>query len=103
MVTFSSVGAGALGTVSLLLLYPALPTVKVVGTDLAYAIPLATVAGLGHWYLGNIDWLLLVTLLIGSVPGIWLGSQVSAKIPEKALRPILAGILAIVAAKCLWG
>lgn len=103
LVTFSSVGAGALGTVSLLLLYPSLPAVKVVGTDLAYAIPLATVAGLGHWYLGNIDWGLLVTLLIGSLPGIWVGSQISARIPERVLRPILAGILVVVAGKCLWG
>ncbi len=102
LVTFSSVGAGALGTVSLLLLYPALPAVKVVGTDLAYAIPLATVAGLGHWYIGNIDWLLLLTLLIGSVPGIWVGSHISAKIPERILRPVLASIMALVAIKCLW-
>lgn len=101
LVTLSSVGAGALGTVALLFLYPGLPAVKVVGTDLAYAIPLATVAGLGHWYLGNIDWSLLLTLLIGSVPGIWLGSHISAKLPDRVLRPILATILFLVALKCL--
>lgn len=102
LVTLSSVGAGALGTVSLLLLYPTLSAVRVVGTDLAYAIPLALVAGLGHWVMGNIDWKLLVSLLLGSVPGIWLGSHVSARIPERVLRPILATILLGVAIKCLW-
>jgi hypothetical protein len=102
LVTLSSVGAGALGTVSLLLLYPALPAVRVVGTDLAYAIPLAAVAGIGHWALGNVDWQLLATLLIGSVPGIWLGSMVSARIPERVMRPVLATVLLAVAVKCLW-
>jgi uncharacterized membrane protein YfcA len=102
LVTLSSVGAGALGTVSLLLLYPALPAVRVVGTDLAYAIPLAAVAGIGHWTLGNVNWQLLVTLLIGSVPGIWLGSVVSARIPERVMRPVLAMVLIAVATKCLW-
>lgn len=101
LVTLSSVGAGALGTVSLLLLYPSLPAVSVVGTDLAYAIPLATVAGFGHWMLGNVDWALLTTLLIGSIPGIWVGSHLSARIPERVLRPIMAAVLAAVAVKCL--
>ncbi len=102
LVTLSSVGAGALGTISLLLLYPTLPAVKVVGTDLAYAIPLAAVAGFGHWALGNVDWQLLVTLLLGSVPGIWLGSLISARIPERIMRPVLATVLLAVALKCLW-
>ena len=101
LVTLSSVGAGALGTVALLLLYPGLPAVSVVGTDLAYAIPLAAVAGLGHWSLGNVDWSLLLVLLVGSVPGIWFGSSISARIPERVLRPILASVLAAVAIKCL--
>jgi uncharacterized membrane protein YfcA len=101
LVTLSSVGAGALGTVALLLLYPSLSPVHVVGTDLAYAIPLAAVAGLGHWGLGNVDFSLLTTLLLGSLPGIWLGSQVSARIPERVLRPVLATVLLAVAIKCL--
>lgn len=101
LVTLSSVGAGALGTVSLLLLYPSLAAVSVVGTDLAYAIPLTAVAGIGHWTLGNVDTSLLATLLIGSVPGIWVGSHVSAKIPDRILRPLLACILILVAVKCL--
>jgi uncharacterized membrane protein YfcA len=101
LVTISSVGAGALGTVALLLLYPSLPAVGVVGTDLAYAIPLALVGGLGHWMLGNVDWSLLLSLLIGSAPGIWVGSHVSARIPEHLLRPLLAAVLVLVAIKCL--
>jgi uncharacterized membrane protein YfcA len=101
LVTLSSVGAGALGTVALLFLYPSLPAVGVVGTDLAYAIPLAAVAGLGHWGLGNVDFSLLGTLLLGSLPGIWIGSQVSARIPERVLRPVLATVLLAVAIKCL--
>jgi uncharacterized membrane protein YfcA len=101
LVTISSVGAGALGTVALLLLYPSLTAVGVVGTDLAYAIPLTLVAGLGHWSLGNVDWSLLFSLLIGSAPGIWVGSHVSARIPERVLRPVLATVLLLVAIKCL--
>lgn len=101
LVTLSSVGAGALGTVSLLLLYPSLAAVSVVGTDLAYAIPLTAIGGLGHWRLGNVDFSLLITLLIGSVPGIWVGSHLSARIPERLLRPALATVLVLVACKCL--
>jgi uncharacterized membrane protein YfcA len=101
LVTLSSVGAGALGTVSLLLLYPSLAAVAVVGTDLAYAIPLTAVAGLGHWTLGNVNTELLVTLLVGSVPGIWVGSHLSAKIPDRVLRPVLVCVLILVAVKCL--
>jgi uncharacterized membrane protein YfcA len=101
LVTLSSVGAGALGTVALLLLYPSLPAVGVVGTDLAYAIPLSAIAGLGHWRLGNVDFALLGTLLLGSLPGIWIGSHISARIPERVLRPVLATVLFAVAIKCL--
>jgi uncharacterized membrane protein YfcA len=99
LVTMSSVGAGALGTVALLFLYPKLPTLKVVGTDLAHAIPLTAVAGFGHWQLGNVDFGLLGSLLVGSLPGIWVGSHISAKIPERYLRPILAAILMLVGFK----
>lgn len=99
LVTLSSVGAGALGTVALLFLYPRMSTLKIVGTDLAHAIPLTAVAGTGHWFLGNVDFVLLGSLLIGSLPGIWIGSHVSAKIPEKFLRPTLASILLLVGLK----
>jgi len=99
LVTLSSVGAGALGTIAILFLYPKMSTLKVVGTDLAHAIPLTAVAGLGHLSLGHVDLSLLGSLLIGSLPGIWIGSHVGAKIPEKVLRPILASILMVIGLK----
>lgn len=99
LVTLSSVGAGALGTIALLFLYPRLATVRVVGTDLAHAIPLTTVAGLGHLHMGNVDGQLLGSLLIGSLPGIYLGSLLSARVPESVLRPILASILMLIGMK----
>lgn len=99
LVTLSSVGAGALGTVALLFLYPKMSTLKIVGTDLAHAIPLTAVAGLGHLSLGNFDLDLLTSLLLGSVPGIWIGSHLSAKIPEYFLRPVLAILLLVIGLK----
>ncbi len=93
LVTISSIGAGVLGTVALLFLYPRMPTAKVVGTDIAHAVPLTAVAGLGHMALGTVDLVLLISLLIGSLPGIYIGSHLSAKVPEKVLRPILAVML----------
>ena len=80
-------------------LYPRLATVRVVGTDLAHAIPLTTVAGLGHLHMGNVDGQLLGSLLIGSLPGIYLGSLLSARVPESVLRPILASILMLIGMK----
>lgn len=99
LVTLSSVGAGALGTIALLFLYPRLPTVRIVGTDLAHAIPLTAVAGLGHMSMGNVDFGLLGSLLIGSLPGIYLGSLLSARVPEKVLRPVLASLLLLIGIK----
>lgn len=99
LVTLTSVGAGALGTVALFLLYPRLPVIRIVGTDLAHAIPLTAIAGIGHWQLGNVDFVLLGSLLIGSLPGIYIGSHLSAKIPEKVLRPILATVLMLIGFK----
>ena len=99
LVTLSSVGAGAMGTIAIHILYPRMSTLKVIGTDLAHAIPLTAVAGIGHWSLGHVDFTLLGSLLIGSVPGIWIGSHLSAKIPEKVLRPILASILLLIGVK----
>ncbi|MCE1183212.1 MAG: sulfite exporter TauE/SafE family protein [Rhodocyclales bacterium] len=99
LVTISSVGAGALGVAALFFLYPKLPTVKIVGSDVAHAVPLTLVAGLGHWLLGGVDWSLLGSLLLGSLPGIWLGTQVSAKVPEHILRRILASMLVLIGTK----
>ncbi len=99
MVTMTSVGAGAIGVTVLLVLYPRLPTVRIVGSDIAHAVPLTLLAGAGHWYIGSVDWSLLTSLLIGSLPGIAIGSQVAARIPDRILRPVLAGTLAVVGAK----
>ncbi|MEW9900145.1 sulfite exporter TauE/SafE family protein [Chitinivorax sp. PXF-14] len=99
IVTLTSIGAGALGTVALFMLYPLIPTVRLVGTEIAHAVPLTLVAGLGHAGLGNIDWHLLGNLLCGSLPGIYIGSHLSGGVPDKVLRPALAIMLAIVGAK----
>lgn len=90
IVTLTSIGAGALGTVALFLLYPLLPVVRLVGTEIAHAVPLTLVAGLGHASFGNVDWSLLVNLLIGSLPGIYIGSHLAHRAAEKYLRPALA-------------
>jgi uncharacterized membrane protein YfcA len=99
LVSLSSVGAGAIGVTFLLILYPKLPAGKVVGSDIAHAVPLTLVAGLGHWLLGSVDGHLLVSLLVGSIPGIIIGSYIAARVPDKVLRPILAGTLAAVGAR----
>ncbi|MCB5943683.1 sulfite exporter TauE/SafE family protein [Acidocella sp. KAb 2-4] len=101
LVSLSSVGAGALGTVALIVLYPRLPIVRIVGSDIAHAVPLTLLAGLGHWYLGTINFALLVSLLAGSVPGIILGSLAARYAPDKALKLILGGILFLVGLKML--
>ncbi|HBK07467.1 MAG TPA: hypothetical protein DDZ81_16720 [Acetobacteraceae bacterium] len=95
-VTISSVGAGALGGTALLLLYRRTPMAVIVGSDIAHAVPLTLLAGIGHWWIGSVDWPLLTSLLSGSIPGIILGSYLSAYIPDFALRPILAATLALV-------
>lgn len=95
MVTLSSVGAGAFGATVLMLLYPRMPMVRVVGTDLAYAVPLTAVAGLGHMQLGHVDYWLLLSLIAGSLPCIWLGTRVAALVPEKIMQRVMATILLI--------
>ncbi|WIM06370.1 MAG: sulfite exporter TauE/SafE family protein [Candidatus Nitricoxidivorans perseverans] len=101
LVSLSSVGAGALGVTALFFLYPGLAAVRIVGSDLAHAVPLALVAGLGHWWLGSVDWMLLGALLAGSLPGILVGSHLAHRIPERVLRPALAGMLALVGGKLI--
>lgn len=101
MVTISSVGAGALGVTALLLLYPELPVVKIAGSDIAHAVPLTLVAGLGHIAGGGIDMTVLVSLLCGSLPGIALSSQFAPRLPDIALRWILAATLILVAIRLL--
>jgi uncharacterized membrane protein YfcA len=99
LVSISSVGAGAIGVTALILLYPHLPTARIVGSDIAHAVPLTLAAGIGHWWLGSINLDLLIPLLLGSVPGILIGSHTAARVPEKALRLLLAATLIMVAAK----
>jgi uncharacterized membrane protein YfcA len=102
LVSLSSVGAGAIGVTVLLILYPKLPAAKLVGSDIAHAVPLTLIAGIGHWFLGSIDWHLLGSLLVGSLPGIVIGSLISSRIPDTVLRPILASTLAIVGGRLVF-
>ncbi|ANQ83520.1 sulfite exporter TauE/SafE family protein [Azoarcus olearius] len=101
LVSISSVGAGALGVTALFFLYPKMPALRIVGSDIAHAVPLTLVAGIGHWILGSVDWFLLGSLIVGSLPGIWLGSHISTKVPDRVLRPILATMLVLVGAKLI--
>lgn len=102
LVTVSSIGAGAIGATLLVMLYPRLTPAEVAGTDIAYAVPLTAIAAFGHWWLGSIDWMLLLTLLVGSVPGITLGSLAARVVPEKFLRVVLALTLTTVAYKLIY-
>ncbi|MDR6739453.1 putative membrane protein YfcA [Herbaspirillum sp. 1173] len=102
LVTISSIGAGAVGATLLVLLYPRLSPAEIAGTDIAYAVPLTAIAALGHWWLGSINWELLATLLLGSVPGITIGSLAARAVPEKFLRGLLAITLTSVAVKLIW-
>ncbi|MFM5893006.1 MAG: sulfite exporter TauE/SafE family protein [Novosphingobium sp.] len=94
-VTVSSVGAGAIGVTVLLMLYPRMQMVRVVGSDIAHAVPLLLIAGAGHWLIGDVDLQLLFNLLVGSIPGVIVGSLLSTKASDKLLQPLLAGVLAL--------
>ncbi len=96
LVTLSSVGAGALGAAILFFLYPRMRAISIVGTDLAHAVPITAIAGLGHAHLGTVDYMLLGSLLIGSIPGIYLGSNLGSYLPERIMRPALAGMLLMI-------
>jgi len=93
LVSLSSIGAGAIGATLILLLHPRLPAHRLVGTDIAHAVPLTLVAGIGHATLGHVDWALLAALLLGSIPGIWLGAQLTRKMPERLVRALLCASL----------
>ena len=99
LVSISSVGAGAIGIVALIALYPDHPVAKLVGSDIAHAVPLTLVAGIGHWFIGAVDWHIIASLLAGSLPGIALGSYLALRIPESVLRIVLAMTLLVVAGR----
>ena len=99
LVTLTSVGAGAIGVLALMLLYPALPLRRVVAADIAHAVPLTLVAGLGHAAIGTVNWPLLATLLVGSLPGIWLGTRLANKAPDRLVRSLLSLLLAYAGVK----
>jgi uncharacterized membrane protein YfcA len=101
VVSISSVGAGALGTIALLFLYPRLPVVKIVGSDIAHAVPLTLIAGIGHWYLGVVNFRLLESLLVGTNTGILLGSFGARYVSEVWLKPALSAVLLLVGIKML--
>lgn len=101
LVTLTSVGAGAIGVLVLMLLYPALSLPRIVAVDIAHAVPLTLVAGLGHASIGSVEWALLAKLLAGSLPGIWIGSQLMRKTPERLIRSLLSLLLAYAGAKLI--
>ncbi len=102
LVSMSSVGAGAIGMTALILLYPHLPTERIVGSDIAHAVPLTLLAGMGHWALGSVDWHLVGVLLAGSLPGILIGSLLSTRVPDAVLRFVLAFTLIAVGGKLVF-
>lgn len=102
LVTLTSVGAGALGIVALFALYPKLPAATLVGSDIAHAVPLTLVAGLGHAALGTVDYHVLASLLVGSLPGIYLGSHAAGRVPDRVLRNVLAAVLFLIGCKLIW-
>lgn len=99
LVSLTSVGAGALGTTALLILYPRFPVARIAGSDIAHAVPLTLIAGIGHWMYGAVDFSLMGSLLIGSIPGIIIGSLLATKVSDKVLRPVLAITLLVVGAR----
>jgi uncharacterized membrane protein YfcA len=101
VVTLSSVGAGAIGSAILFLLYPRKTSISIVGTDIAHAVPLTAIAGLGHLHFGSVDFSLLFGLLAGGVPAIYLGSFIGKKLPDRVLRPLIALLLLAMGIKLL--
>lgn len=102
LVTLSSVGAGVIGAAALFFLYPRLKAIQIVATDLAHAIPITAIAGLGHAHIGTVDYVLLGSLLVGSLPGIYLGSHFGTLLPDKIMRPVLAGMLLVIGIRLLF-
>jgi len=102
LVSLSSIGAGAIGATLILLLYPRIEARRLVGTDIAHAVPLTLVAGIGHATLGHVEWSLLAALLIGSIPGIWIGAQLTKKMPDALVRALLCVSLVTAGLKVIY-
>ncbi|MGB8757516.1 MAG: sulfite exporter TauE/SafE family protein [Pseudolabrys sp.] len=102
LVSISSVGAGAIGVIALIMLYPQLPMERIVGSDIAHEVPLTLIAGTGHWMMGSVDWHIIGSLLAGSLPGIFVGSYFAIRVPERALRLVLATTLFVVASRIVY-
>jgi len=99
LVTLSSVGAGAIGVMALVMLYPKMDARRIVGSDIAHAVPLTLIAGIGHSFLGSIDWHILTSLLVGSIPAIVVASIASARMSDTTVRVALALVLLLVVAR----
>lgn len=102
LVTLSSVGAGVIGAAFLFFLYPKYKAIQIVATDLAHAIPITALAGMGHAHIGTVDFVLLGSLIIGSLPGIYLGSHFGTFLPDKLMRPILATMLLVIGVRLVF-
>jgi len=102
LVTLTSVGAGALGMVALTYLYPRLPTARLVAADIAHAVPLTMLAGIGHWLLGSVDLALLGALLVGSIPGVIVGSLLVTRLADRVLRLVLAAVMLLAGGKLVF-
>jgi uncharacterized membrane protein YfcA len=94
LVGITSVGSGSLMLVALALLYPDLSTRELVGTDLIQAVPLVASATLGHLMFGSVDFHLATSVLLGALPGVYLGARLSSRAPDRVVRPVLATVLA---------
>ena len=101
LVSITSVGSGSLIIASLVVLYPGTPLKRMVGSDIVHALLLVGISALGHLRMGSINTRLLGELLVGSIPGVWLGSRMTARVPEKALRPVLGTTLLLLGCKLL--
>ena len=102
LVTISSVGAGVIGMMMLLLLYPKHPPIRLVGSDLAHAVLITAIAGAGHASLGSVNWSMLGALLVGAIPGIYLGTRIGFQLNAKTLKQVISGLLIIVGGTMLW-
>jgi uncharacterized protein len=101
MVSLTSVGAGVIGVTALIMLYPDLPTPRIIGSDIAHAVPLALIAGSGYWIAGAVDFWVMAQLLMGSIPGIIIGSLFVPRMNDLVLRILLASVLIFAGSKLL--